>query len=451
MDLEQLISATRIVELSATTRADAIRELVDAVDWAREGILPGEVVRAVEEREATAHTIVDRGLALPHALIDWPGDFRAVLGRSLAGVDYLATGEPLHLIVLLVVGKGGVRLHLDVLAAVARVMEDGDFRRELVQATSVAAIKQLLVDRASQQRLPQPQVTEMPQRSVAIVQHAVGLAESLSAQAILIALDDGQSVPWTPMKSWSGRLLMITTKQNEALVAKRPDTHLFDIPNASLSRMDRANLGLLLAAAHGLVDHEKEVVCITGPRGQALDSISVTRPAIHLSAVFPDRGQHTTTGIPPAVILRVLSLAIELGSEGREAHPVGAMFVIGDARQVMPYTQQLVLNPFYGFARRLRNVLDPSLTETVKEFALLDGAFIVETDGVIKSAGTYLIPQAHVADLPGGLGARHQAAAAITVDTGAIAITVSQSTGTVTLFQGGCVVLALERATLTRW
>jgi len=69
------------------------------------------------------------------------------------------------------------------------------------------------------------------------------------------------------------------------------------------------------------------------------------------------------------------------------------MFVIGDTRQVIRHTQQLVLNPFHGFARRLRNVLDPSLTETVKEFALLDGAFIVDTDGAIRSAGTYLNPK----------------------------------------------------------
>ncbi len=72
-------------------------------------------------------------------------------------------------------------------------------------------------------------------------------------------------------------------------------------------------------------------------------------------------------------------------------------------------------------------------------------------DGSIRSASTYLIPRCHVTDLVGGLGARHQAAAAITTETQAIAVTVSQSTGTVTLFQDGNVVLTLERAAMTRW
>ena len=41
------------------------------------------------------------------------------------------------------------------------------------------------------------------------------------------------------------------------------------------------------------------------------------------------------------------------------------------------------------------------------------------------------------AHLPMGLGARHSAAAAATTETKAVAITVSQTTGTVRFFKGG--------------
>jgi DNA integrity scanning protein DisA with diadenylate cyclase activity len=53
--------------------------------------------------------------------------------------------------------------------------------------------------------------------------------------------------------------------------------------------------------------------------------------------------------------------------------------------------------------------------------------------------------------LPHGLGARHQTAAAISAHTLAMAITVSQSTGTVTLFRNGTAVFTLERAAATKW
>ncbi|MCA9122462.1 MAG: DNA integrity scanning protein DisA nucleotide-binding domain protein [Planctomycetaceae bacterium] len=48
---------------------------------------------------------------------------------------------------------------------------------------------------------------------------------------------------------------------------------------------------------------------------------------------------------------------------------------------------------------------------------LLDGAFIVESDGAVRSAGACLIPMSSAMDLRGGLGARHQAAAAILSET----------------------------------
>jgi DNA integrity scanning protein DisA with diadenylate cyclase activity len=117
----------------------------------------------------------------------------------------------------------------------------------------------------------------------------------------------------------------------------------------------------------------------------------------------------------------------------------------------MKHAQQLVLNPFHGYSKQLRNVLDPSLAETMKEFALIDGAFIIQGDGTVLTAGTYLMPKSSSANLPHGLGARHQTAAAITTHTLAMAITVSQSTGTVTVFRNGSIVFTLERAAATRW
>jgi diadenylate cyclase len=47
--------------------------------------------------------------------------------------------------------------------------------------------------------------------------------------------------------------------------------------------------------------------------------------------------------------------------------------------------------------------------------------------------------------LTSGLGARHAAAAALTAITSALAVVVSQSTGTMSLFKAGGLVMALER------
>ncbi|MGQ0534660.1 MAG: DNA integrity scanning protein DisA nucleotide-binding domain protein [Methanobacteriota archaeon] len=143
------------------------------------------------------------------------------------------------------------------------------------------------------------------------------------------------------------------------------------------------------------------------------------------------------------VLERVLRLAGELALEGREGVPIGTLFLVGDADEVLKRSKQVVLNPFQGYGEKERNILDDSTWETAKEFALIDGAFVIREDGVIEAAGRYIEFQKGV-DLQPGLGGRHLAAASITKETKAVAITVSTS-GTVRIFKDGRVLVKVDK------
>ena len=81
----------------------------------------------------------------------------------------------------------------------------------------------------------------------------------------------------------------------------------------------------------------------------------------------------------------------------------------------------------------------------MKEMAQLDGAILIRRDGIIE-AGCMYIDVAGDEDLTlsKGLSARHWAAAAISRKTSAVAVAVSQSSGTVRIFQNGEIVLHIE-------
>ena len=140
-----------------------------------------------------------------------------------------------------------------------------------------------------------------------------------------------------------------------------------------------------------------------------------------------------------SVLQRMLEIAIELSVEGREGTPVGTIFVIGDTRRVLKHSHQLIPNPFKG--HRI-NVLDRDSKEIIKEFAQLDGAFVIKEDGKIVAAGRYLEVEPKVIDLmlPPGLGSRHIAAAGITKLTKAMSISLSES-GTIRIFKNGLMLL----------
>jgi diadenylate cyclase len=106
----------------------------------------------------------------------------------------------------------------------------------------------------------------------------------------------------------------------------------------------------------------------------------------------------------PEVFETLIRIALELAHEGREGRPVGTMFVLGDTTNVLKYAQPMVLNPFKGYADSKKNILDPKLKETIREFAALDGAFVIRRNGVILAAGCHIAVPHLAKELPPGWG-----------------------------------------------
>jgi len=127
------------------------------------------------------------------------------------------------------------------------------------------------------------------------------------------------------------------------------------------------------------------------------------------------------------VLEQVITLAVEIAREGREGKKIGTVFTVFDAGAVMSHSRCMILDPLAHHDRALKRVDDPDLRETVKELAQLDGAFVVDKDGVVVSACRYLDVIAGDLPLSLGLGSRHMAAASISRQTSCVAVAVSES------------------------
>jgi DNA integrity scanning protein DisA with diadenylate cyclase activity len=150
------------------------------------------------------------------------------------------------------------------------------------------------------------------------------------------------------------------------------------------------------------------------------------------------------TKIPIETLKMAVDLAVDIGREGREGKPVGTLFVVGDHRRVLKSCRPLGFDPVRGYSVSERRLADPKVRESIKEIAQLDGALVVAADGAVVAACQYVSAPVGEISLSKGLGARHWSAAAISLATTAIAITVSESNGTVRLFQNGEVMLRIE-------
>jgi DNA integrity scanning protein DisA with diadenylate cyclase activity len=150
------------------------------------------------------------------------------------------------------------------------------------------------------------------------------------------------------------------------------------------------------------------------------------------------------TDVSPQVLDSVIQVAVEIAREGREGQQVGTSFVVGDTNNVLNHSRQFVLNPFYGHLEEERQITDVGIRGHIKEFAQLDGAFLVTGSGIVEAAGRYITVDMSKVHLPGGLGSRHSSVAGITQVTRSIGVVVSQSGGLISIFRCGKIVYTIH-------
>jgi diadenylate cyclase len=234
---------------------------------------------------------------------------------------------------------------------------------------------------------------------------------------------------------------------DELMAMQSPEDRIIRVPYVNLSRLSQVKVAAVLALSHRMIKTGDRLVCLFGPpKYGILDSLMVLDIGQEFEVFFSKAlpALHQTKF--PHIFDRLLNLVLELAEEGKEGKPLGTIFVFGDHEKVIELSSQMVFNPFAGVPEKDRNILDPRLKEIIREFASIDGAFLVREDGVILAAGRHLKASADLAELPQGLGARHRAAAGITALTNALALVISESTGNIRIFSSGKIFMEIERA-----
>jgi diadenylate cyclase len=241
------------------------------------------------------------------------------------------------------------------------------------------------------------------------------------------------------------KVVVASDKPDVQRAAREDEVDLIPLLHEPQTRQVQISQAIIDGVADELLRSGSRIVTLYAAfERDLIDSISLISLQEHLAKLTVRDLRRLKTKVPLETLRLVVDEAIEIGGEGREGKPVGTMFVVGDHRRVLKMSHEGVFDPFKGYKQTERNIRNPRVREGIKELAQIDGAFIIASDGVVHSAGRILDAPAEGLTLSSGLGARHWAAAAISKATDAISVAVSESTGTVRIFQDGFVVLRIE-------
>ncbi len=144
-----VIRESIIVDLHATGKEEAIREMVDSLHDAGQ-LADGDVenvIREILRREELGSTGIGMGVAVPHTRYSSLTRLVGTVALSRRGVDFAALdGEPVNIFFLLVSPQNQPGDHLRALENISRHLKDERFVSFLRQARDRQQVIQVLDD-----------------------------------------------------------------------------------------------------------------------------------------------------------------------------------------------------------------------------------------------------------------------------------------------------------------
>ena len=271
------------------------------------------------------------------------------------------------------------------------------------------------------------------------------VVQEIGAQAAVLLAERPYDFKAIKTQLQHARLIVAADNAEVQQAVREDGVDLVPLAPEPEARRLQLTQALLEAIADELLQTGDKVVALyPGFELHDVDTISVISLGEHLARLTSRDLQRLETQVPLETLRSVVDLAVEIGREGREGKPVRTLFVVGNHRRVLNLSHEQVHDPFRGYSQKERMIRDPRVRESIKEIAQLDGAFIISADGVVQSAGRNIDAPGNGITVSKGLGSRHWAAAAISRVTKCVAVAVSESNGTVRIFQNGEVVLRVE-------
>ena len=447
MRLDRYIAKSRIIDLQSRDLRGALEELLDvSVSRLSDNLPQARLVDELLQRENTMTTYLGNGVAMPHIRVRMKRPYIFAIGRCPKGIvhDGLDEYKEVRLIFLLLAAEGE-KNYLNVLASLARLFREKNLVDSIIAAPDLKTFQErVFLGFGGLLAKPERRQTRFNRL---LLTESEKVARASRCSAILVFSDTFAGGIEITDAFPNYRTVLVTRAVSERYTTDKNIDALIEVRSFSNQRLSQLRSAIIIGLTRGIFKYNDRLCCIGGiPASNQLDTIVVVDVEREFQTVITRQNDILPASVKIEVVERMLAIATELAVEGREGRPVGCLFVLGDHERVNSMIKPLVLNPFFGYKDEDRNVLNPFMDETIKEFSVIDGCFVVRGDGVIESAGSLIsAPSEYYHDMPGGFGARHSAAAAISRAAECLSIVVSASTGQVTLFRRGVMLPLLEK------
>ncbi|MCF7908001.1 MAG: amino acid permease [Candidatus Omnitrophica bacterium] len=142
---DHLIEKCLVLDLDKDITRDGFLSLISEALHQRLDIDKKIVKDLLIEREEQSTTVIEKGLALPHIVVEGKNKFEIVIVRSKEGLAFSHEKDPVHIVFVLAGSKDERNFHLRSLMAIAQIVQGHNFHKDWMRMKDGESLRMLVL------------------------------------------------------------------------------------------------------------------------------------------------------------------------------------------------------------------------------------------------------------------------------------------------------------------
>jgi len=140
-----LVTEDRIRIFDSSDKDGVLEEICNLLSTADTVEDPGELKKAIFDREDIISTSIGLGIAIPHVRLESVTGMTVAIGIVKEGIDYKSFDDlPVTIIIMIAAPEGAHREYLSVLAKIALLLKNDTLRESILKADTPHEIYEIL-------------------------------------------------------------------------------------------------------------------------------------------------------------------------------------------------------------------------------------------------------------------------------------------------------------------
>ncbi len=140
----KLIEEATILDIEMPQRFEDFLKHISDILGSDLNRAPEEIFKKFYERERESSTVVKKGMAIPHIIVEGKNIVKTLLVRAKAGIIF-PDDEIVHIVFVFVGSPDDRVFHLKVLAAIAQITQDPEFEKKWLEVANKEGLKNIIL------------------------------------------------------------------------------------------------------------------------------------------------------------------------------------------------------------------------------------------------------------------------------------------------------------------